>query len=345
MIDELTVQLTGFVSGILTGTQSRIAPLYLLATIGIAFGLYHRRGVHKTSGFWQWITPREIYRHPSHITDIKLFLLGAGLGAFGLFNATVVRTLLSVLTVAILSGSGDIPAGHWTIGTTVTATITLVLVNDFCVYWTHRLHHEWPIIWPFHAVHHSAEVMTPLTLYRKHPVYDLLSGLVRAAGGGIIFGILLAAAGTGVDVLSIGGANILYVLFSALGANLRHSHIWLAYPQWLEHILISPAQHQIHHSVAPEHYNKNYGEVFALWDWWFGSLSLSGQRQKLTFGLGSGDSAKAQQPHPTLRHALIVPFREVRAVLRRSSASPSAQNTGVTEAPQAEQMTAKRDEA
>lgn len=345
MIDELTAQVTVFVSGILTGTQSRIAPLYLLATVGIAFGLYRHHGVQEAKGFWQWIAPPEVYRHASHITDIKLFLLGAGLGVFGLFNATVVRTLLSVLTVAILSGSGYIPAGHWNTGTTVMATIALVLVNDFCVYWTHRLHHEWPVVWPFHAVHHSAQVMTPLTLYRKHPVYDLLSGLIRAAGGGIIFGVLLASVGTGVDIVSIGGANILYVVFSALGANLRHTHIWLAYPRWLEHILISPAQHQIHHSIAPEHYNKNYGEVFALWDWWFGSLYLSGQRQELTFGLGSGDSAKAQQPHPSLRHALIVPFREASAVLRRSSMGSKAQNADHSGEPQAEQLTVKREKA
>lgn len=345
MIDDLAVQMTDFVSGILTGTQSRIAPLYLLTTIGISLALYRRRKGHDVEGFWQWAAPPEIYRHASHITDIKLFVLGTGLSVFGLFNATVVRTVFTVLAVAMLSGGGEIPAGDWGAGTTLFATIALVLVNDFCVYWTHRLHHEWPVVWPFHAVHHSAEVMTPLTLYRKHPVYDLLSGLFRAAGGGIIFGVLLASVGTGIDVISIGGANILYVLFSGLGANLRHTHIWLAYPRWLEHVLISPAQHQIHHSVAPEHYNKNYGEVFAFWDWWFGSLHLSGPRQTLAFGLSDGTKEKARQPHPTLVHALIVPFLEARNVLRRSSASPTAEIAGRPEARRAEQITAHREEA
>lgn len=339
MIEALAAQILETVSGILLDTSIRIAPVYLLATIFVAFILFHwRRGSTKT-GFWRWLAPRDIYFHASHKTDIKLFLVGTLLSGAGLFNAAFLRTAVSVGVVLVLSGTGSLPPGNWGTGAAALATIAVVLVNDFCIYWTHRLHHEQPVLWPFHAVHHSAEVMTPLTLYRKHPVYDLISGILRAVGGGVIFGLLLVAFGTGVDVYTVGGANLLYVLFSALGGNLRHSHIWLAYPAWLEHILISPAQHQIHHSLAPEHHNKNYGEVFALWDWWFGSLYLAGAAQDLKFGLNNSadgnTSGSPLQPHPSLLAALMVPFREAHEAA--TQAAPHAGATPASAAPRGEE--------
>ena len=119
--------------------------------------------------------------------------------------------------------------------------------------WVHRWHHRLAIIWPFHAVHHSAEVLTPLTVYRKHPVYDLLSAAAHSILIGLLQGILLAVLAGRIDVALIGGTNAMYVLFQLTGSNLRHSHLWLRYGNLLEHVFISPAQHQIHHSLAPAH--------------------------------------------------------------------------------------------
>ena len=59
------------------------------------------------------------------------------------------------------------------------------------------------------------------------------------------------------------------------GANLRHSHVKLKYPSFLEYIFISPHQHQIHHSDNPIHFNKNMGSKLAIWDWLLGTLVLS----------------------------------------------------------------------
>jgi len=59
-------------------------------------------------------------------------------------------------------------------------------------------------------------------------------------------------------------------LFNALGANLRHSHIWLSFGS-LERWFISPAQHQIHHSSAEADRDINFGTCLAIWDRLFGS--------------------------------------------------------------------------
>ena len=73
------------------------------------------------------------------------------------------------------------------------------------------------------------------------------------------------------------------VMFNFAAANLRHSHIWISFGR-LEKIFISPAQHQIHHSVG--HSNANLGSIFSVWDGLLGTRTYSGQKRELEFGLG-----------------------------------------------------------
>lgn len=48
--------------------------------------------------------------------------------------------------------------------------VEVVLLSDLCVYWGHRLQHRVPILWRFHAIHHSAEHLDWLAAHREHPV-------------------------------------------------------------------------------------------------------------------------------------------------------------------------------
>jgi len=304
----------------------RIAPLYLgaMLVIGLAVYIVRERSLG-LGGFFAWLFPKQIYLHASHINDIKIFLVGRLLALFGLINLFLVSPLTIVAVIEGLKGLGgtgaQAEAALSSTAQTLLVTLVLVVVSDFCVYWVHRLHHEWAVFWPFHSVHHSAEVMTPITVYRKHPVYDLINSFVRNVGVGLVSGLVLYAVFRDVSILQIGQANVLYVLFNLAGANFRHSHIWISYGRVLEHILISPAQHQIHHSAAVEHHNKNYGEVFAIWDWMFGSLYIPEKREDLVFGLADADGNLIEQPHPTLRRALVEPLqsshREIRRLLAR----------------------------
>ncbi len=55
----------------------------------------------------------------------------------------------------------------------------LILVADFTQYWVHRTFHVVPWLWPFHAIHHSAEEMDWLAGSRLHLVDVILTrGLV-----------------------------------------------------------------------------------------------------------------------------------------------------------------------
>ena len=86
------------------------------------------------------------------------------------------------------------------------------------------------------------------------------------------------------------GINVLGFAANALGGNLRHSHIWLSYGTRIERYLLSPAQHQIHHSNAPVHFDRNFGTWLAIWDRLAGTLYVPKRRERLAFGLSPEDS-------------------------------------------------------
>lgn len=297
----------------------RLMPLYVATTVVIAFAIFvARHGWRALPGFFRWLAPSEIYFHPSHLVDIKLLLLSQALTVLGVFNTVVIRTtaiILTMMAVGWLTGLG-LHDEAWSWPQMLFATLLFALVSDFCTYWVHRIHHEYPVLWPFHALHHSAEVMTPVTVYRKHPVYDLISDAATAAVTGVVAGLVLLAFSRNINLFSIGGANVIFVFFNVIGSNFRHSHLWISYGRVLEHVFISPAQHQIHHSRAVVHHDRNYGEVFAIWDWMFGTLYVPRGYEQIEFGLADRDGKPIPQAHVSLRAALMEPVRQSWTALR-----------------------------
>ena len=183
-------------------------------------------------------------------------------------------------------------------------TLTLFVVDDYSRYWTHRALHRIPVLWEFHKVHHSATTLTPLTVFRTHPLEAVVFSVRGALVQGTVVGLAFAVFGSNLSLLTILGANFLSVLFHAMGSNLRHSHIPLRYPRWLEHWLVSPAQHQLHHSVSEEHFDKNFGVAFACWDRIHGTHHFS-QARRLTYGLSS--NFECDRTKQTLSHLLFTP--------------------------------------
>lgn len=178
-------------------------------------------------------------------------------------------------------------------------TLAIFLANDFTRYWLHRWMHTIPLLWRFHRVHHSAEVLNPLTFYRVHPVENLLFGLRYAMTTGLVTALFIYFFGAGIGLSEVLGVNIVVFVFLLMGANLRHSHIPLRYPKLVERWLISPYQHQLHHTTR--YSRRNYGSYLALWDRWFGTL-VSGKKENLRFGLAG------ETPTHSLIGAFLNPF-------------------------------------
>ena len=161
-------------------------------------------------------------------------------------------------------------------------TLTLFVLSDLSRYWLHRMLHSIPLLWRFHRVHHSAEVLTPITFYRVHPLENILFGLRYAIVTGLVTAIFVYFFGAGSRAIEFLGANILIFIFSIIGSNLRHSHIPLGYGKKVEKWVISPYQHQLHHSKKYCH--RNYGSFLAIWDRVFGTL-VTGKKKNIVFGL------------------------------------------------------------
>ena len=164
-------------------------------------------------------------------------------------------------------------------------TISYFVLDDLTKFITHALMHKIPILWEIHKTHHSARTLTPITIFRTHPLEGVIFVVRSALTQGIVIALFYYVYGHNITFITILGANLLSFWFHLLGSNLRHSHIWINYWDWLEKIFISPAQHQIHHSIKKEHHDKNFGVTFAIWDYIFGTLCTSKDNHVSKFGI------------------------------------------------------------
>ena len=164
-------------------------------------------------------------------------------------------------------------------------TISYFVLDDLTKFITHALMHKIPILWEIHKTHHSARTLTPITIFRTHPLEGVIFVARSALTQGIVIALFYYVYGNNITFITILGANLLSFWFHLLGSNLRHSHIWINYWDWLEKIFISPAQHQIHHSIKKEHHDKNFGVTFAIWDYIFGTLCTSKDNHVSKFGI------------------------------------------------------------
>lgn len=295
--------------------------LFLATTLALAWVAWrlHYRATHGRGplSFFAFLFPRAIYRHPSTWTDVQLVVVNQIFSPLSMTLGALATGLLASTTThgLALVAPGHDPDFSWGFWPILAFTLALALVSDFATYVVHRLHHTVPALWELHKVHHSAEVMSPLTIFRKHPLFDLAARGLKAALLGPLQGLVFFAFGGPVDALVAFGANLVFSVFHMMGAGLRHSHVWLSYGPLLERLVISPAQHQIHHSRARRHWDRNFGQMFAVWDWMFGTLYVPKEHETLEFGV---DDAPARE-FSGLRGGLLRPIARALAVARKGA--------------------------
>ena len=314
----------------LNAPGSRIYAPYILAAIvlgAIAYFVNRKAmGEHAKGGVLKYLFNPKVFFNRSSLVDVKLIIAGRFLTPLIAVSGQVAIAFSAhFVASAILGKAAPIENVAPGVAMLIMMTIAVTLASDFTTYWVHRAHHESDVLWPFHKVHHSAQELTPLTLLRKHPVYDLTRASANVFVVGPVQGILFALFGVS-SIATILGANAIYALFNWGGSNLRHSHIWLSYGPFWSRIFISPSQHQIHHSCAVSHHDKNYGEIFAFWDWLFGTLYIPKSYEKIEFGVADAQGVALPQAHPTLVAALSVPFKECLEAMRAREGKRASQD-------------------
>ena len=174
--------------------------------------------------------------------------------------------------------------------------ILTVFLITFIHYFYHRaLHH--PALFELHKLHHSADEMNIFTASREHPlvvaVYVILMSVPSA-----IFGIR---------------PEVIFVYKSLEGFyNLfLHSKVDL-FPKFTKSFMISTADHHIHHSTNPVHYNKNFGMVLNIWDKIFSTYLPADKNKKINFGIEDPNYNK----NLFFYDIFIIPTRWIRGLLR-----------------------------
>lgn len=143
----------------------------------------------------------------------------------------------------------------------------LIVCEDFCYYWFHRLHHEVRLFWAAHVNHHSSTRYNLSTALRQSWTTPLT---------GPIFWAPLA-------VIGFDPAAILFA-----------QSVSLIYQYWihtelidrmgpLEAVMNTPSHHRVHHGRNVRYLDRNYAGIFIVWDKLFGSFEP--EAEPLDFGL------------------------------------------------------------
>ncbi|MDO8418123.1 MAG: sterol desaturase family protein [Agitococcus sp.] len=136
-----------------------------------------------------------------------------------------------------------------------------ILAADIVQYWTHRMYHEVPFFWRFHAVHHSAKTMDWLAGSRQH----ILELIITRVG---VLGILYIL-GFAKEVMDV------YIIVVGFQAVFNHANVHLPWGP-LKYVIVTPDFHHWHHSSDEVALDKNYAAHFAFLDYIFGS-AIKGQ--------------------------------------------------------------------
>ena len=282
--------------------SQRLYVPYLLTSLLLAVGVFLVSGRHGREDakrvsvldqVTRFVFPRDVWRHRSTWVDIRYFVPHQ---MVRIWIYTTVATLMATEVgywtdlsfAALKSAPGplfDVETAFWT---AAGYTLASIVVIDFLAFVAHYYQHSIPILWQFHKVHHSAEVLNPLTNYREHPVDNVVYAAMSAIGTGVTAGAFQSMFGVAPSLINILGINAIALVFNISGYHLRHSHIWVRWPGPLTYLFGCPAHHQIHHSCKPEHINKNMAFLFPIWDVLFGTYYLPKQREELVFEIGDG---------------------------------------------------------
>jgi len=295
-----------------TSPGSFLSPAPLLAGALIAaFVIMRRQRATNASlslaGLARELFPARIWRHRSARNDIAIILINDGLLFFLMSLAAFVVEPLRSAAVNLLGVEANInQAARSDPLSMILFGVYFAIVWDFFVTFAHYLKHKTPFLWEFHKVHHCAEVLTPLTAMRRHPVEIFVSALVTTSGVALALTLWIRIAGAPGTSVEIGGTALLVYVWRLLGYNIRHSHVWISYGPFWNRYLMSPAHHQLHHSRDPRHHDCNFGHIFTCWDRLFGTLYEPVEGETFELGVEARENAKLR----TLRGLYFRPLKQ-----------------------------------
>jgi sterol desaturase/sphingolipid hydroxylase (fatty acid hydroxylase superfamily) len=186
---------------------------------------------------------RKTYTLRNTVSNVYLMLLNGGLDLA--FRLVTLAVLGYFFQQSLIQWNHDIL--YW---------VLLVLVEDFMYYWLHRFDHEIRLFWAVHVTHHSSETMNFTVGFRS----SVFQPLYR-----FIYFIPIALLGFNpLDLLFVYSATQIWGIFV-------HTE-YIQKMGVLEHILVTPSHHRVHHGSNPKYLDKNMGMFLIVWDKLFGTF-------------------------------------------------------------------------
>ena len=237
---------------------------------------------------WAFPARKQKFFRPAWFTDLCFFLgqylIWSGLVLFCLsrLNLWLNETVPSDFRAAIASQPLWLQA------------IEVVLLSDFCVYWGHRLQHNWEFLWRFHSIHHTSEHLDFLAAHREHPLDTIYTMSL----------INLPAFALGFPISTLAGL----IAFRGIWAIYIHSHVRLPIPavRWL---IGAPELHHWHHDR--DRRAGNYANISPLMDLLFGTYKCP-DHEPAAFGI----EGQARRGYVGLMLQPFQPTRETQPVPR-----------------------------
>lgn len=153
--------------------------------------------------------------------------------------------------LAVLFAVGDNGLPLW-----LAAPLAIVL-SDLCTYGFHRFVHTNAFMWREHGIHHVTDKVNTLNANTAH-FLDILLNNIAAFGPLLVLGFAPEA----VFIATVARTALNFGAHANIDVRLG----------WLNHIIMGPEHHRLHHSVEVADAG-NYATVLTLWDRVFGTFT------------------------------------------------------------------------
>ncbi len=188
-------------------------------------------------------------------------------------SSGITNTLKDVLGLTVVIFSYGFLVEHlavFEIETTWVLFVLAFILKDFAGYWTHRFEHVINVFWNRHIIHHSSEE------------FNLACALRQSVSTffGIFFFLYIPMAfvGVPVEVFAIVAPIHLFAQF--------WYHTTLINKMgFLEYIIVTPSHHRVHHAINDIYLDKNFSQIFIIWDKLFGTFQEELEEEPAVYGV------------------------------------------------------------
>ncbi|MEQ1565812.1 MAG: sterol desaturase family protein [Myxococcota bacterium] len=236
----------------------------------------------------EWLVARAqgfaAYAHRQTLNNLGVFAgARAFLAALGLVPLAGYAWLLDHVAPVRL------PSDHW--GTWVFG----FFVVDLAIWLRHWAAHRTGLLWAMHAVHHQSREYNLSVASRLSWFADT-----------VLVGLPMVALGLPLEVAST------WFVVGNLWMLVQHTET-IGKLGFLDRLLVTPANHRVHHGCNPAYLDKNYGGILAVWDHLAGTFEP--ERERVVYGVLTGlNTWDATENN-------LEPFRRL---WRKMAAAPSA---------------------